>query len=209
VKVEIGKYILEFPMMVAEINDDCLLGADFLKKLNLDNVFESAFGNINKNILDIDCARVEVSSQKVPSLLEELFIKHSKNLNFDQQEIFASFLDDFKDVFSREIVAGNCCDAIEHVINVKDSSPIKQVPRRIPIHMREEVDKLIVDMRNQGVIEESQSPWISPAVLIRKKDGSLRSRYNIATRRNTSARDQDPETTLRSISQMFVVCSSQ
>lgn len=29
-------------------------------------------------------------------------------------------------------------------------------------------------MKEHGVIEESQSPWTSPAVLVRKKDGTLR-----------------------------------
>jgi len=29
-------------------------------------------------------------------------------------------------------------------------------------------------MKHQGVIEESQSSWLSPAVIVRKKDGSLR-----------------------------------
>jgi len=52
---------------------------------------------------------------------------------------------------------------------LQDSSPIKQVPRRIPIHMREEVNKIIKDMRDQGVIEESKSPWMSPAVLVKKR----------------------------------------
>jgi len=63
---------------------------------------------------------------------------------------------------------------VEHKIIVKESSPIKQVPRRIPFRMREEVNGIIEDMRKQGVIEESQSPWVSPAVLVRKKDGTIR-----------------------------------
>ena len=29
-------------------------------------------------------------------------------------------------------------------------------------------------MKSQGVIEESDSPWSSPVVLVRKKDGNLR-----------------------------------
>jgi len=62
---------------------------------------------------------------------------------------------------------------VEHKIIVKESSPIKQVPRRIPFRMREEVNGIIEDMRKQGVIEESQSPWVSPAVLVRKKDGTI------------------------------------
>jgi len=40
--------------------------------------------------------------------------------------------------------------------------------------MRKEVDKILEDMRTQEVIEESQSPWVSPAVMVRKKDGTLR-----------------------------------
>jgi len=66
-------------------------------------------------------------------------------------------------VFSEEIIAGNCGIG-EHVINLQDSSPIKQVPRRIPVHMREKVKKIIKDMKDQGVIEESKNPWMSSAV---------------------------------------------
>jgi len=37
-----------------------------------------------------------------------------------------------------------------------------------------EVDKVIEERRQQEVIEESCSLWISPAVLVKKKDGSVR-----------------------------------
>ncbi|KYN26721.1 hypothetical protein ALC57_03903 [Trachymyrmex cornetzi] len=40
VKIGIGNYLEEVPMYVAEIDDDCILGVDFLKKLNLLNVFD-------------------------------------------------------------------------------------------------------------------------------------------------------------------------
>lgn len=110
-------------------------------------------------------------------------------MNSQQKKGFCDFLKDFQDIFSDNVVAGNC-DIVKHVINVKDSLPIKQVPRRIPFHMREEVDKIIEDMRKQGVIEESQSPWISPAVLVRKKDGTIRfcvdyRKLNIVTKKDS------------------------
>jgi len=63
---------------------------------------------------------------------------------------------------------------VEHSIEIEGSSPIKQAPRCIPFHLRKEVDNLIEEMRQQGVIEESCSPLISPAVLVRKKDGSVK-----------------------------------
>jgi len=62
--------------------------------------------------------------------------------------------------FWKEIIAGNCGMG-EHVINLQDSSPIKQVLWRIPIHMREDVNKILKDIRDQDVIEESKSPWMS------------------------------------------------
>jgi len=40
--------------------------------------------------------------------------------------------------------------------------------------MREEVNKIIEDMKKQGIIEKSQSPWISRAVLVKKKDGTIK-----------------------------------
>jgi len=52
---------------------------------------------------DFNCARI-VSSQKIPSILKELFVKNCENLNKTQKEIFAVFLNEFEDIFS-----GNCC----------------------------------------------------------------------------------------------------
>jgi len=45
------------------------------------------------------------------------------------------------------------------------------MPQRIPILLREKILKSIEEMKEQGVIEESQSPWIFSAVLKEKKDG--------------------------------------
>jgi len=46
VKVEVGKHSIFFPMFVATINDDCLLGIDFLKKINLGNIFDNEFSEL-------------------------------------------------------------------------------------------------------------------------------------------------------------------
>lgn len=43
----------------------------------------------------------------------------------------------------------------------------------MPPHCREEVRTLLDDMLEKGVIERSASPWATPIVLVRKKDGSI------------------------------------
>ena len=85
-----------------------------------------------------------------------------------EKENFASFLNEFYDIFSHDVRGivnlGNI------IINMKDFSPIKQVPR-IPLQMRKEVDKIII--KRQEVIEEF-SPWISLIILVKKKDGTIK-----------------------------------
>jgi len=173
-EIVIGKFSLEFPFFVAEISDDCILGrVDFLKRVNLIKILEPEFGNgVFSNKKTMNCSRV-IFEERISTFLNELLQRGSEGLEVVQNNNFISFLSEFQDVFSEDISAGNC-KILEHSINVSDKRPIKQVPRRIPIHLRREVESILDDMKRQGVIEESQSSWLSPAVMVRKKDGSLR-----------------------------------
>lgn len=95
-----------------------------------ESVFDSAFGNFQLEEEEfLDFPRND-SFRKAPVILKKLFESDSKNLDNTQRERFANFLDEFQDVFFEKILAGNC-DVVEHSIDVKDSLPIKQVPRRI------------------------------------------------------------------------------
>ena len=52
--------------------------------------------------------------------------------------------------------------------------PVKIPPRRVPAHYREEIERQLQEMLRLGIIEESFSPWMAPAIYIRKKSGDLR-----------------------------------
>ena len=62
----------------------------------------------------------------------------------------------------------------KHVIKTSGASPINQQPRRVPHAVREEVERQVEQMLDAGVICPSNSPWSSPLVLVKKRDGSLR-----------------------------------
>lgn len=174
VKIEIGKFILDFPVFIADIEDDCILGVDFLEEIKLGEIFASAFGKIGEqNCKSFLCSRIYASNERVPHFLLEFFERNSATLAVPQKEEFAKIIEDFQDIFTKDIIAGNC-SLMEHAIDVKNSSPIKQAPRQIPLQMRAEIEEVLDEMKQQGVIEESHSPWVSPAVLVRKKDGSIR-----------------------------------
>lgn len=53
-------------------------------------------------------------------------------------------------------------------------NPARVPPRRVPAHYRQEVEQLMRTMLEQGIIEESSSPWMAPAVFVPKKSGELR-----------------------------------
>ena len=59
-------------------------------------------------------------------------------------------------------------------IDTGNSSPKKQALRRMPYAARQEIARQIEEMQRNGVIQPSQSPWSSPVVLVKKKDGSQR-----------------------------------
>ena len=76
---------------------------------------------------------------------------------------------------------------VEHVIDTADSQPICQIPRRIPFGLWDKITKMVQEMLKGEVIQESASPWASPVVLVRKKDGALRfcRRLNAVSRKDT------------------------
>ena len=59
-------------------------------------------------------------------------------------------------------------------IDTGDARPRKQPLRRMPFAVRQEAAEQFRDMQKNGVIQPSKSPWSSPVVLARKKDGSHR-----------------------------------
>ena len=78
---------------------------------------------------------------------------------------------------------------MEHEINLSDNTPFKDPYRRIPPAMFEEVRQHIKEMLDAGAIRESQSPFSSNIVLVRKKDNSLRFCIDFRKLNNRTVKD--------------------
>ena len=96
----------------------------------------------------------------------------------------------YDDVFAIDSGERGEVKGVEHTIDTAESSPISQTPRRVPFALRDEISRMVQEMLGEGVIQESASPWASPVVLVRKKDGTLRfcvnyRRLNAVTRKDT------------------------
>ncbi|KAF7641863.1 hypothetical protein LDENG_00270030 [Lucifuga dentata] len=67
-----------------------------------------------------------------------------------------------------------CTDLISHDIPLLDDTPVRQGFRHLPPSDYDAVKAHIHKLLETQVIRESSSPYASPIVLVRKKDGSLR-----------------------------------
>ena len=63
---------------------------------------------------------------------------------------------------------------IEHEIKLKDSDPVSIPARRLPYSQRKEIDQQVQELLEKNIIEPSRSPYASPVIPVKKKDGSLR-----------------------------------
>lgn len=106
--------------------------------------------------------------------LEELYERCIEGLNPTEQEQLRKLLEDYSDVFAAEGKPLGRTNLVQHKIHTGDHCPIKQRPRRAPLGQEDVIQRELDSMLEQGVITPSNSPWASPVVLVKKKDGSVR-----------------------------------
>ena len=98
-------------------------------------------------------------------------VKLGVELTKTQQEEMMNTLSRHNDIFSD--VPGKT-NLIEHKIELTENNPIRSRPYPLPYAMRENLKKEIKDMLSLGIIRQSNSPFASPIVIVKKKDGSDR-----------------------------------
>ena len=102
------------------------------------------------------------------------YVMQQEHLDGTQKDTLLQLLLEFQDVFLFQDDDLGFCNVYPHTINTGNAAPIKQAARRLPYHRRPELQALLQDMLRKGIIRESNSPWASPIVLVRKKDGTKR-----------------------------------
>ena len=106
--------------------------------------------------------------------LADLLNEQDMALDESQRKLLVSTLTDMHEAFCLQEGERGETELVQFHINTGDAEPKRQPPRRVPFAVRGEINEQLAKMQAQGVIHPSTSPWASPVVLVRKKDGTLR-----------------------------------
>jgi hypothetical protein len=81
-------------------------------------------------------------------------------------------LTEYEDIFAVDSEDHGWTNKVYHRIDMGDARTIRQPPRRLPLAKQVEVSEMLYEMQRREVIEESESPWSSPAFLSGKRMGN-------------------------------------
>ena len=118
--------------------------------------------------------KIDETTSTVPPRLQPLLEDSVKTVGEEYRPRITNFLHEWQDIFSGDQYDVGQTNVTQHSIDTGNHPPIKQQPRRQSAWARNETTKLINEMLDKQVIEPSNSPWASPIVLVKKKDGSTR-----------------------------------
>ena len=116
----------------------------------------------------------DVDMSAWPDTLRELLARATNKLSADESSQLARLLSKHVGLFAKSPTDLGRTSIVQHVIDTGDAKPIKQAPRRPPRAFAGEEEKILQQQLDAGVIRESTSPWSSPLVYVRKRDGSTR-----------------------------------
>ena len=120
---------------------------------------------------------VKISETPIADEVEQdgMFDLSDSPINKEQKKTASELLRKLDQrIFSQNSTGLGHTSAVKHAIKLSDDAPFKMRHRRVPPGQYEEVRQHLKEMLDCGVIRESHSPWSSPVVFVRKKDGSLR-----------------------------------
>ena len=140
---------------------------DLLRQYYIDLVMSNIA--VEENSDNVTIHTVEMGNSKDSDIVNA--IKFNKDIASEVKKELIQLIGEYKDVISE--LPGQT-NVIQHEIKVNSDSYLKQKPYQVPYHYRKDVEKEIQLLLDNGLIQKSQSPYASPIVIVKKKNGKIR-----------------------------------
>lgn len=115
--------------------------------------------------------RIEIRKTLEPFTLQDLNIG---NIDEGHKVQLLDLVNSYRDCFATNLNELGCTDLEKMNIDLSDDQPIVYRPYRLSQKEREEVQNMVDELSDAGMIRESNSPYASPIILVRKKTGDKR-----------------------------------
>ncbi|XP_026745532.1 uncharacterized protein LOC113506895 [Trichoplusia ni] len=173
ISVDKGVHV-DFVIFPDADNNDTLLGMDFLNAAGMVIDFYASSWHFS------GCTQtypLEFEDESIPQgnpiSLSSFSLRADEGLmlNGDQRQQLLDLLQKHEDVFR---LGGEATAFAEHHIDTGDHAPIAVPPYRLTPAKKAVMEAEINKMLTDGIIEECESAWAAPALLVPKKDGTYR-----------------------------------
>ena len=126
------------------------------------------------DVIEVAVRRVGVTKVINDNELHPAMSLQGYGLTSDQQGKMNSLPQKWKNVFASHEEDFGYTGVIKHQIPTCSAPPSRERYRPVPPSLYAELQTLLQNMLDSGVVRESASPWAAPIVLVKKKDGSWR-----------------------------------
>ena len=161
--IDLGKQKV-IPVRLANVTDEA-------KVINKGEVIAKA--QVVEQVVPDGESNVQIDKQDDP-VIQELIERTTKDLEGDEKEKAEGFIREHVDCFMLSDGKIGRSGLYKHKIDTGDATPIRQRAYKLPVFKRQEVERQVKEMLDQGIIRPSSSPWSSPITLVEKKTGELR-----------------------------------
>ncbi|XP_040996213.1 uncharacterized protein LOC121242414 [Juglans microcarpa x Juglans regia] len=132
-----------------------------------------ALVSTSSNLVD-DVKVAKLSPMESKGLFFQITTVQSQEVLHDVPQDILNLLDRFQIVFDKPRGLPPQRSYDHQILLKKDSTPVSVRPYRYPYYQKTEIEKIVKELLQSGVIRPSQSPFSSPVLLVRKRDGSWR-----------------------------------
>ncbi len=120
-------------------------------------------------------SKVDTESEKMEPILPKVPIDFGDSpLTPEWKKWITLILNSMPDIFALHDLDYGHTDQVKHRIKLSDETPFKHRARPIHPHDVDAVRKHLQELLEAGIIRESESPFSSPIVVVRKKKNSVR-----------------------------------
>ncbi|CAG9086928.1 unnamed protein product [Plutella xylostella] len=145
---------------------------------------------VEADIVEVNNIQSNGSREQLP--LDPSEIKTGNGLNPAEKDRLYSLLQKYRSCFATNLSELGCTTLAEMRIELNDNRPVIYRPYRMSIHEREKVRNIVEELVQNDIVQESESNYASPVILVKKKTGEARLCIDFRALNSKTVKDKYP-----------------